>query len=1284
MTFNNFKILYIAFIVLFINSIGFSQDSFSTKVQLNWKASESINFRSPDFDFSTDSKIYPGLKAYHNTIALDNDEILDVSLINVVSTELVNGEVESSLLNNIDSDFKIDVVYKYNRGEKIAHINVEAYRKSDGNKISKLVSFTLKNNISKRIAGSTKRVYADNSALASGEWYKLAVSRSGVYKITGADLQAMGFSLSGLDVDNVHVHGNGGGMLPEANSAFRYDDIIENGIKIKDNNANGIFDASDYLLFYAKGPNTWHYSSSSKNFYHVNNVYDDYAYYFVTVNNSIGKRIVSDPNTYPAANVSVGEFTDFAFHELDSLNLIKTGRTWYGEHYSIENSHSFSFSFPNIVITEKAFLRSNSAARSTISSSMSLNANGTARTISYAATSTHYLGYYAQITTDTFSFSTSNSNITINTTYTKPNSSAQAWMNFIEVNARRHLTMSSGQMTFRDPKTVAVNNTVEYTIENGSSNMEIWDVSKTVEPMLMSSSLNNTTLKFIASADSLRTYVSHNGGYYSPIKIGKVANQNLHALSDIDYVILYDSKFKSQAEQLADYHRNNSGLSVYITTLAPIYNEFGSGAKDNSAIRDFMKMLYDKADGDVSKMTQYLLFFGDASYDYKNRIQNNSNLIPTYESPNSLSPTASYCSDDFFGLYDDGEGSNSEGDLDIGIGRFPVTTVAQASAIINKILYYKSPESTIVGSCGVGQNGNAKMSDWRNKLCFIGDDEDTGIHATQADYLANYSSSNYPVYNIDKIFFDAYTQVITPGGQRYPDVKTAINQSVENGSLIVNYTGHGGEEGWSHESVLDVSDINAWTNIANLPLFITATCEFSRYDDPERISAGEYVLLNSNGGGIALLTTSRVSWSSSNFSLNKVIFENILKKNNGEYPRLGDIVRLSKVGSGSISNNRNFLLLGDPAMQLVYPQDEVVTTEVKDSRTGLAIDTLNALQIVNISGNVNKGGNINTDFNGKVMVTIFDKVQNYTTLGNDDGSPIYTFELQKSIIYKGKVNAINGEFNFDFVVPKDIAYNIGSGKISYYATDGITDANGYLDTMSIGGSYSMADVDLEGPQITLYINDTNFINGGITDQNPDLLAYVFDEHGINTVGNGIGHDLAAIIDGNSTSPIILNEYYEAKTGEYKSGVISYPFYDLEEGSHTLDVKVWDVYNNSSTASIDFIVTTNNELAMDHLFTQPNPFKETTSIVFEHNQSCNLMDVEVRIFNSTGHIVRIINTTVNSSGYRVGPGQLVWDGTNMKGQKLASGLYVYNLRYKTTDSEGVEMYKELTNKMVLMK
>ena len=1269
-------------LLIFGSTSLYSQELFSSEIEINWQN----NNPSKAFDFEVESELNIGLQAYHYSISLDNDEIVDVSLSDIEYSDFTPINNDLSKFINIANNFVITVNYLYNRGAKTADIKIETYKKNNVGEVNRLSKFTINSSIS-RVEGSkdNKRVYANNSVLSTGDWYKIRISKNGIYKISGSDLQSMGFSLSSLNINHVRLYGNGGGMLPEANSVFRYDDIVENSIKVIDINSNGIFDNNDYFLFYGKGPNTWKFTQLNNTFYHKKNIYDDYAYYFITVKNGNGKRIATDPNTYASPNTYVNKFTDYAFHEKDSLNLIKSGREWYGEHYSIEKSHKFSFSFPNIVSNESVHIKINSIARSTINSTMYFNVNGIDRTVQYAASSSDYLASYASIVTDTFSFTTSNSTININSVYSKPSSSSQAWMNYIAINARRNLTMYGGQMQFCDPKSVASGNIIEYTLENANQNTEIWDISNHISPMIMTNNLTNTTIKFISSGDSLRSYLAHNGAYISPGMVGSIDNQNLHALSNIDYIILYDSKFESHVQLLENYHINKNNFTIYKTTLAPIYNEFGSGAKDNSAIRDFIKMLYDKANGDIAKMPKYLLLFGDASYDYKNRISNNTNLIPTYESISSLLPTASYCTDDFFGLLDDGEGAHSNGNLDIGIGRFPVSTVAQADAIINKILNYKSVGSQSSTTSCNNSYGNIKtMADWRNKVCFIGDDEDGGVHTSQADYLANYTRLKHPVYNTDKIFFDAYQQIITPGGQRYPDVKKAINQAVEKGNLVINYTGHGGEEGWSHESVLEVNDINSWSNFSNLPLFITATCEFSRYDDPGRISAGEHVLLNPQGGGIGLLTTSRVSWSSSNFALNKVIIRKIFKKENGEYPRLGDIVRESKIGSGSIYQNKNFVLLGDPAMQLSYPMDEVITASINDSKTGLPIDTIKALQQITINGEVHKSGVINSLFNGQVDVTIFDKSKTYSTLGNDGGSPIYNFELQKSIIYKGKAMVTNGEFKFDFVVPKDIAYNFGNGKISYYATNDTIDANGYSDTLSIGGSYLFADDDTEGPNIELFMNNTDFKNNGITNENPKLLALVFDEHGINTVGNGIGHDITAILDAQSTNPIILNEYYQAELGDFKKGVINYPFYKLADGQHTIDVKVWDVYNNSANASIDFIVASSSEMAMDHLFNAPNPFTNTTSIIFEHNQGCDILDVEVLIYTNAGQLVRRIKTSVNSSGYRVGDGEIVWDGRSDSGADLNQGLYIYTLRYASVNENGDKESKEMSSKMVLLK
>lgn len=1266
----------------------YSQEILKKDININWqrefqKDTKLENLKYLNFENAIPSKINQEWPAFFTIIPINNNEEININLSNLIEEKITYDSLNE--IKNITSDYKYSIDYLYDRGVKTAKISIEVFRKKSFPDIYKLNSFVI--NIEKTIIpkdNSIKgRSYVTHSILSQGYWYKISTNQDAIYKITGSQMQSMGFSIANLSVNDIRIYGNGGGMLPEANSTNRYDDLIENAIFINDQNGNGKFEADDYFLFYGTSANTWSYNDALKSFTHLQNIYDNNAYYFITTIAGQGKRITLDTNSYGTANVNVNKFTDFKYHENDSLNLIKTGRQWYGEHFSVINTYRFNFSFNNIETNEPILVRTNSVARSTLNSTMTYRINGNNKTSLFSATSTNYLAQYATSVTDTFILKTNNSLISVEAIYNKPNSSASAWLNYIEINAKRLLKMDAAQMNFREPGSVGLGSVAKYSIENANNNAIVWDVSNTTNPIEMNTTFANNTIEFIASADSLRTFTIHYGDYKTPTLIKSIDNQDLHSLSNIDYVIIYHEDFKTQAEELAEFHRQKSNLKVFTTNAEPIYNEFSSGAKDITAIRDFMKMLYDKANGDVNKMPKYLLLFGDASYDYKDRIANNTNMVPTYESGNSLAPTGSYCTDDYFGLLDDNEGASSNGNLDVGIGRLPVLTTAQANSMISKIKRYKAPENytnNSNSSCSTGSNGVAGLADWRNTTCFVGDDEEGSLHTIQADFLANYVWDNYPDYNIDKIFFDAYSQIITPGGQRYPEVNSAINQRVEKGALIINYTGHGGEEGWAHESVLEVKDINSWSNYYNLPLFVTATCEFSRYEDPGRTSAGEYVLLNPNGGGIALLTTARVTYSSTNFTLSQVIYRNILKKINGKYQSLGDIIRVSKNGAGSVSANKNFVLLGDPALKLVYPYDDVITTDIIDTKSGNSIDTAKALQEITIKGEIQKSGIIKSSFNGIVYPTIFDKAQTFSTLGNDSDSPIYNFLLQKNIIYKGKANVKNGKFEFTFVIPKDIAYNLGEGKISYYATNDSMDANGYMDSLIIGGSNNLAENDEEGPMIDLYINDTNFINGGITNENPRLLAYIFDKHGINTVGNGIGHDITAIIDANSSQPIVLNNYYESELDNFQKGSVQYPFYNLAEGIHTLSLKVWDVYNNSSSSSIDFLVSTNEEFTLDHLINAPNPVYDNTSFVFEHNQSCDLLDLRVLIYNMSGQMVRELKATVNSSGFRVGPGQLVWDGTGNGGAKLANGVYIYKVLIE--NSQGTTTEK--TSKLVLLK
>jgi hypothetical protein len=534
--------------------------------------------------------------------------------------------------------------------------------------------------------------------------------------------------------------------------------------------------------------------------------------------------------------------------------------------------------------------------------------------------------------------------------------------------------------------------------------------------------------------------------------------------------------------------------------------------------------------------------------------------------------------------------------------------------------------------------------------------------------------------NCDKLYCDAYTQVTSAGGERYPDIFNAITDRVERGALVVNYVGHGGEVGLAEERIVTVPQIQSWSNINKLNLFVSATCEFTKYDDPKRVSAGEYVSLNAVGGAIALMTTSRSVFFGVNTVTGLQFYEHVFTRDSNNEPlAFGEIMRLTKNGSGSSDNKRSFTLIGDPALKIALPRLKVVTDSVNGLNPVVEIDTIRALSKVTIKGHLEDfNGNLLSNFNGIVTPSIFDKPKDLSTLGQNVDSPIIDFELQKNIVYKGKATVTNGNFSFSFIVPKDINFSFGNGKISYYANGSQTDASGSDDRFIIGGIDENGITDTQGPDISLYINDKNFVNGGITDETPTLLAELFDENGINTVGNGIGHDLTVILDDNTSEPIVLNDYYTAVLDSYQSGEVNYRFPALEKGKHKLTVKVWDVNNNSSEKSIDFIVQEKAEMALDHVLNYPNPFTTKTQFYFEHNQVCSQLETQIQIFTVSGRLVRTLNQIVNTEGFR--SQGIEWDGRDDFGDQLAKGVYVYTLRVNSPDGTNAEK----TEKLVLLK
>lgn len=1217
---------------------------------------EYFNFKNAQFDFEKSELPYLSLQfeiKQQKIIQLNIIEFIyedyDISLSDKISgIEDVGNEIELIFLNTVSKKKSIGNVF----------FTPIIYNKSIG-KFQKVISY--------KIEVITQQLYLNqsvglksfttNSVLSSGDWFKIAVLNEGVFKLTYEFLNDLGIDIDNVNPNNFKLYGNGGKSLPNLNSLYRPDDLIQNAVHVE-GASDGVFDAGDYVLFYGQSPHLWKYSSSTNRFEHEINKYSDSTFYYITFSNTgeIVKRIATQ-NSQTPSNINVNSFNDYDYYEKETVNLIRSGDMWFGDVFDVKTTYDYVFNFPNIDNTSLVKLNVSVAARSSSSSSFTVSAVNSTMSLPVSfVNTTSYTARYANLQSDSTSFLSNSSVINVNVNYLKPNSTSLGWIDEIELNARRNLSMVGNQLFFRDIESVGVGNVANFSITNTTNIARLWEVTDPYNIKEQSFITAGNSLSFSLATDSLRTFVALSNDYETQIiPLGYVQNQNLHSMLQADMIIVTHSDFLSQSNQIANFHREE-GLIVEIVTPSQIYNEFSSGSQDIVAIRDFIRMLYER--NPVTSIPKYLLLFGDGSYDNKNRLVGNTNFIPSYQTPNSIDVIGSLASDDYYGLLDPNEGTWQGTELiDIAIGRLCVKNTTEADNVVRKILNYNTPST---------------MNDWRNKIFFVADDEDNNVHMNQSNQLTSIVETNNKSYNVDKVFADAYQQESTPGGPRYPKVNEAITDAVEKGSLIVNYTGHGGEAGWAVERILTVPQINGWAETNNHPLFITATCEFSRWDDPGRTSAGELILTNANGG-IGLLTTIRLVFSSPNFTLNQSIFNTVFTPVNGKMPTIGEVFMKVKNLNASVSNNRNFTLLGDPALRLAYPKYNVRTTKLNGVLVSSA-DTISALSKVTIDGEVVDGsGSKLTSFNGVITPIVFDKSKSITTLANDGGNP-FVFDLQNSKLFKGKVSVVNGDFSFAFVVPKDISYNYGQGKLSYYAENQEEDAHGSHVDFYIGGTASSYPEDKIGPEIDLYMNDNKFVFGGMTDGNPSLLAYVNDLNGINMVGNGIGHDIIAILDDETEKAFVLNDFYEADLNSYQKGVINFPFKDLDEGRHKLTLKVWDVYNNSSEATIEFVVVKSRDLVLDRVYNYPNPFTTYTEFWFEHNQPGKQLYAQVQIFTVSGKLVKTLQQNILSEGYR--STSITWDGLDDYGDQLAKGVYVYRLKVRTENYSVAEKYQKL--------
>lgn len=1115
----------------------------------------------------------------------------------------------------------------------------------------------------------------------NGKWYKIAVRNDGVHRIDKAFLEALGISTSNLNPAHINIYGNGEGALPELNSILRIDDLKKNAIFVF-GEQDGRFDDSDYILFYGWGPHRW-FANGTVEFEQRRNPYTDFSHYFININsNEPPLRIVNQPSIDSPAEITIDNYDFRDVYENDLVSLVKGGQRWYGELFDVELTRTFNFNIPNVdtnAIQFKVAMASNATSSSGTFQRYRINNQLIHESVLPASGGTDYARSVRQ-----FTYTNPVSNLPLNITITRTNPNTLTYLDRILLNGKRKLVYYGAQMGFRNLKNQNPSQIAQYSISSMPSSAVVWDLSDRHEPKIQQGTLSGNVFSFRTS-HTYKEFVAFNGSsFFTPERVGEVAPQNLHALQAAEYLIVTHPDFLTEANRLADLHRGN-GMTVNVVTTEQVYNEFSSGNPDPVGIRMFAKMFYDRAGNDASLRPKYMLLFGDGTYDPKNRIPNNNNFVLTYQVDQSENHIAALVTDDFFGMLDDNESIESSDMLDIGIGRILASNITQAKQQVDKIEHYMKNGSDLFAtnaSCCLGQDNNSTFGDWRTKFVQIADDEDNGYFiVNDTEPQSKWVRENHRYLNCEKLYMDAYPQQTTAGGHRYPDVFDAITRNVQRGSLIVNYVGHGGEVGLAEERVVTIPQIQSWTNINALNLFVSATCEFTKYDDPSRVSAGEWVSLNPQGGAIALMTTTRPVFFGVNSNTGMAFYRNVFTRDaNGLPLAFGEIVRRTKNLAGNSDNKRSFTLIGDPALKIALPHLKIVTDSINGKSPTIEFDTIRALTKVTVKGHVeNQFGQILNDFNGVLTPSIFDKIRRQKTLGQDQGSPVIEYELQRNVVYRGQASVKNGYFEFSFVVPKDIALDFGNGKISYYANHNNLDGIGYDTSFFIGGINPNGIVDELGPELQIFMNDEQFVNGSITDASPVLLLKAFDENGINTVGNGIGHDIVAIVDGKVSSPIVLNDFYISAMDDYQRGEVRYQFLNLEPGPHSVEVKVWDVNNNSSVAKIDFIVQAEGKPTLSNVFNYPNPFTTKTNFLFEHNQSCSSLDVQVQIFTVSGRIVKTINQTVSTQGFRQSNG-IEWDGRDEYGDQLAKGVYVYRLKIRNPDGETTDK----TEKLVILK
>jgi Peptidase family C25 len=1263
----------ILYLITLLTSFCFSQQK--GVVSINWttKMEFSIGetvmnvpqFQAENYLFDSYYKQLLFCKKIAST-SFGDEKSLEISNLDLeIIPENLLGELDRT---KIPSKIEATITSNYARNDILVTLQVSPIIK-EGNLYKRVKSFSYSFNDKAAVSNrNTNNVY--NSVLADGEWFRFYIEKSGVYKISKSFLRDLGINLTNINPQKIKIFGNGGRMVPLKNNVAYPEDLIENAIQIV-GEQDGVFNDSDYLLFYGEGVDNWSLENLTNG-----NLYSDKSYYYVTYSGTDGKRIPETPQPTANATQIITEFDDTQFYEKDKVNIIKLGRTWFGEEFNTTNVQEFPFTIQNIVSGSNIRIEVHLATTSPSNSSFKIEANG--QLLGTSTFTPSNFGKYPDENLATFPSFPATENVTVKITFNDNGVPiANGFLDYINLAYKKQLIGYGKQFRFQNNAT-SNTNTKEYQIANANGINQVWDITD-IYNVSKYSNPSQATFSFKSDLASLRKYIAvDNVDFLLPLKESqtKITNQNIKGnifkneqgqFQDIDYLIFTPEEFYNEAEKLANFHRSYSQLNTKVVTVESVYPEFSSGKQDISAIRNLVRYVYNNASTPDRKV-KYINLFGDASYDFKKRISKNTNFVPIYHAKNSYTISeSSFACDDFYGLMDDTEGDLDlfEGILDIAVGRMIANTKEQADELVNKVIDYHDLKS---------------YGNWRNNFVVIADDSDaTSDDSLQdiIDSMANEVVSEKPNVNVKKILLDSYTQETAAGGKRYPQARKDMFNAFETGALVFNYLGHGGEDGLAQERIWEKIDGQSLKNRFKYPLFITITCDFSRFDNPLRETAGEFTFWNPKGGAIGMITTVREISQFVGEGFNKPLAKYIYGYGNNESISIAESLRLAKKFYIS-GPTRIVAYLGDPALQLALPKPKVRLTKINDVPVTQTTDDFKALGLIKLNGEVtDENNNFLPSYNGEVAIQIFDKNIIRTTLNNDGNSaPPINFTTLGETIFRGNASVVNGNFELSFVVPRDISIPVGNGKVSFYAKRKtiLLDKTGVDTSIKIGGVNLNAPADNTAPTVKLYMNDQTFVNGGNTNESPTFLAFMEDENGINTA-SGIGHDIVAILDGDENNPYKLNDYYETELDNYKKGKVKFPFRDLAIGLHTITFKAFDVYNNPVIAEIQFVVVSDASITLTNVLNYPNPCVNYTQFWFTHNRPDEPLDVQVQIMTITGKIIWSKNQVISTEGNT--SREITWDGKDDFGDRIGKGVYIYKLTVKSNiTNTRTEKYEKL--------